>query len=100
QCFALAQVGDGNEVDHRQIALLPEQIELVEHERKSAAHASAEVSSCFAEKDDGAASHILAAVIADTFDNRDRTAVAHRESLAGGTGEVSLARCRAVKNRV
>ena len=65
---------------------------LVEHERDAAAHAGGEVAAGRAEHDDDAARHVLAAVIADAFDDRGRAAVAHGEALAGDAGEERLAR--------
>src|SRR5690242_13454205 len=81
QGVALPEIGDGNQIDHCLVTLLPEQIELVEYECHSTAHAGGKVSAGLAEHDDGAAGHVFAAVIADSFDDGDRAAVAHSESL-------------------
>ncbi len=55
--------------------------------RDAAAHARAEVAAGGAEHDDGAAGHVLAAVIADALDDGGRAAVAHGEALARAAGE-------------
>ena len=69
-------------------------------ERDAAAHSRREVAPGVAEYDDGAAGHVFAAVIADAFDDRGRTAVAHCEALARRAGDERFARCRAVEHRV
>src|SRR5262249_59477367 len=52
------------------------------------------------EHDDAAARHVLAAVVADAFDDGVRAAVAHREALARDALEVGLARGGAVEHDV
>ena len=52
------------------------------------------------EHDDAAAGHVLAAVIADAFDDRRRAAVAHGEALARDAAEERLAAGRAVERDV
>ena len=52
------------------------------------------------EHDDAAAGHVLAAVIADAFDDGERAAVADGEPLAGDAAEVRLAARRAVERDV
>ena len=73
---------------------------LVEDEGDAAAHAGGEVAPGGAEHDDGAAGHVLAAVIADALDDRGRAAVAHGEALAGAAGEERAAAGRAVEDGV
>src|SRR5207244_2239735 len=51
--------------------------------RDTAAHAGCEIASGLAEHDDTAAGHVLAAMIADAFDDGDGSAVADRETFAG-----------------
>ena len=52
---------------------------------------SSEVAACPAEDNHASASHVLTAVIADTFDNRDDAAVADRETLAGNAADECFA---------
>ncbi len=73
---------------------------LIEHVGHAAAHPGGEVASGLAEHDDQSARHVLAAVIADAFDDRVRAAVAHREALAGHAAEERLAAGRAVERDV
>ena len=72
----------------------------VEHVGDAAAHAGSEVAAGRAEHDDAPAGHVLAAVIADAFDDRQGAAVAHGEPLAGEPAEVRLAARRAVERDV
>ena len=72
----------------------------VEHVGDAAAHAGGEVPAGAAEHDDAAAGHVLAAVIADAFDDRERAAVADGEPLAGEAADVRLAAGRAVQRDV
>ena len=67
-----------------------EQAELIEDERETAAHSRGEIATGAAEHDDGSSRHVLAAVIADSFDHCYRAAVAHREALTGNAREVRL----------
>ena len=48
----------------------------------------------------GSAGHVLAAVIADTLDHRDRAGVAHAEALAGDAANERLAGGGAVQRDV
>ena len=59
-----------------------------------------EIAAGAAEHDDAAAGHVLAAVIADAFDDRLRAAVAHGEPLAGDAAHERLAARRAVERDV
>src|SRR5205814_2297571 len=63
----------------------------IQHICDAAAHAGGEVPAGFAQHDDTAPRHVLAAVVADPFDNRERTAVSDRESLSGNAPNVDLA---------
>ncbi len=67
---------------------------------KPAGHAGTKVQAKRPEDDSHASSHILATVLADTFDNGKRTAVADSETLPGAAGEKKLARGRAVEHGV
>ena len=66
----------------------------------AAGHPGAEVAADRAEDDDGAARHVLAGVVADALDDRDRARVADGEALAGAAGAEELAAGRAVENGV
>ena len=96
----LAEIHQRDQIDHRRIALAFELVEFVEDERDAATHARREVATGAAEHDDGAARHVFAAVVADTFDDCDRAAVPYREPLAGDAGEVRFAGCRSVQHGV
>ena len=72
----------------------------IEHVRDAAAHARREVAPGLAEHDHAAAGHVLAAVIADAFDDGTRAAVAHGEPLARDAAQVRLAARRAVERHV
>ena len=56
----------------------------------TAGHAGGEVPPDRAEHGDGAAGHVLAAVVADAFDHRDRSGVADSEPLAHPATEKQL----------
>src|SRR4051812_42430890 len=60
----------------------------------SVRHTGAEVAAGRAEHRDNAAGHVLTAMIADTFDNSNRAAVADSEALAGFAGQINLATSR------
>src|SRR5258706_7204270 len=96
----LAGVSHVRQLHHPLVALPLQLLELVEYECDATTHSRAEVSAGAAKHDDRAASHVLAAVIADSFHHRDRATVAHAESLASDSGEVSFTRRRAVEHRV
>ena len=68
----------------------------VVHVGDAAAHAGAEVPPGRAEHDDAPTGHVLAAVVADAFDHRERTGVADAEALADEAAEEDLAARRAV----
>ena len=64
------------EVDHLQVAAAREVARLVEDEGDAAAHAGGEVAAGRADDDHAPAGHVLAAVVADALDHRERAAVA------------------------
>ena len=66
----------------------------------AAAHAGGEVAARGAEHDDAAAGHVLAAVVADAFDDRVGAAVAHGEPLGGAAAEQGRAAGGAVQAHV
>ena len=82
------------------LQLLLEVAVLVEHVGDAARHAGREVAARRAEHDDDAAGHVLAAVVAGAFDDRDGAGVAHGEALAGDAAEIALAGDGAVQHRV
>src|SRR5688572_20777813 len=88
QQVAVVAVGDSCELDHRAVAIPFELAELIEYESPAAAHSSREVPTGRAKYDDGSACHILAAVIAYSFHNRDCTAVPDCKALARNSGDV------------
>jgi hypothetical protein len=100
QKLEVAALSHSREINHRSITLLLELSELIEHERHPAAHTSSEVSARTSEHDDCAARHVLAAMIADSLDYRDRAAVPDSEPLADNSCDVRFAGCRAVEYRV
>src|SRR4051812_32195513 len=73
---------------------------LIEHEGEAAAHARAEVLARPAEHDHQSFGHVLAAMIANTLNDRRRAGVAHREALARDAIEVRLAASRTVQHDV
>src|ERR1700674_2886666 len=88
QQLAVAQVGQWRKLDHRRVALLLQLAELVEHERHPATHPRGKIPPRATENDDGAAGHVLAAVIADSLHHRNRSTVAHSEALAGNSRKI------------
>ena len=100
QQLTLAELRHVNEIDQPLVALALQLAELIEHECNSAAHPRAEVSPDASEHDDGPTCHVLAAVIADSFHDRDRTAVTHGEALSSNSSEVRLPRRRAIEHGV
>ncbi len=106
--MALQQSSDDDEIvelrhlecDRCEVAALREVRLLVEHECDAAAHPRREVSSGPADDEHGAAGHVLAAVVADAFDHRDRSGVAHGESLTRDTADERLAAGGAVQRDV
>src|SRR5438270_9006424 len=68
--------------------------------RAAAGHARADVAPERPEHDDGAVRHVLAGVVADALDDRDRARVANGEALAGTAGAVELAARGAVEDGV
>src|ERR1700685_851246 len=79
----LVVAADRPKFDHPGVAARIESTVIVEHVGDSAAHSGGEIAPGAAEHDHRAARHVLAAMVADTFDDRRRAAVAHRETLAG-----------------
>ena len=88
------------ELDQLQVAPSRERRVGIEHVGDPAAHARREVPSRLAQHDDASAGHVLAAVVADAFDDGVRAGVAHREALARPAAEERLARDRPVQDGV
>src|SRR5215203_3675852 len=87
----LVELVEPLEVDHVDVAVQRERSVRIQYIRDPAAHAGGKVSSRAAEDDDPAAGHVLTTVIADTFDDRVRAAVADGEAFAGNTADEYLA---------
>src|SRR5260370_17753878 len=85
-------VGKPVQLDHSHVASRREAAVVVEHVGDSAAHSGGEVAPGLAEHDHKPARHVLASMVADTFDYGDGAAVAHGEALAGNATEDRLAR--------
>src|SRR6185312_13415615 len=77
-----------------------EDARLVQDVCETAAHPGSEVAPRPAKDDDAAARHVLAAVVADTLDNRNRAAVTDGEPLAGDAANERLAARGAVERDV
>src|SRR2546423_7356699 len=67
---------------------------------ETAGHSRAKVQTERTEHEDDAASHVFAAVLADTFNYGKGAAVADAETLAGASCDIELARCCAVENGI
>src|SRR6476620_227860 len=78
------------EVHHLQIAPLGEISLIVDDVCDAAAHSRCEIASGPAEDGYPAPCHVFAAVIADTFDDGDRAAVADGETLTCDSADESL----------
>src|SRR5262249_29889760 len=63
-------------------------------------HARAEIEAERAKDDGHAARHVLAAVLPDTFDNGQRSAIANSEAFPGASSDVKLAGSGAIENGV
>src|SRR5690606_20721210 len=87
-------------LDNDQVAAPGEISLLVEHIGNAARHAGSEIAPGAAEHDNDAAGHVFAAMIADAFDNCDRTRIPHGKALAGDAAEIAFALGRAVKYRI
>src|SRR5229473_3452441 len=87
-------------LDHSHVASRREAAVVVEHVGDSAAHSGGEVAPSLAEHDDQPARHVLASMVADTFDHGRGAAVAHGEALAGHASEERLAGGCAVERDV
>src|SRR5947207_5010876 len=86
--------------DELRVEAKGETADRVEHVELAAAHSRRDVEPDLAEDDHSAARHVLARVVAGTFDDRDGAGVAHRETLAYASRAEELAAGRAVENGV
>ena len=96
----LALVSQRLELDHLHVAVAPEGVLAIEHVGDAAAHPRGEVAPGLAQHHHDPAGHVLAAVVTDALDDCARTAVTHREALAGDAVDVDLSGCGAVENGV
>src|SRR6185437_3894649 len=81
------------QVHARKIATARAEVTLVVIDiRDAAAHAGSKVASCSAKDHNETLGHVLASVIAHTFDNRRSAGIADSETLAGDAVEEDLAR--------
>src|SRR5450631_4091891 len=79
------------DVDQLMVVAIDEIALHIEHIRETAGESRAEIHSRAAEHANHAARHVLAAMIARSFDHGERAGIAHRETLPGGAGRVQLA---------
>jgi len=63
-------------------------------------HPRAKIEPERAEHHNDAAGHVFAAMLANTFDDRQRTAVTNRKAFPGAPGDVQLSGSRAIQNSV
>ena len=86
--------------DHGRVAVFRKFSLYIKYIGDTARHARGEVTPGAPQHHDGAAGHVLAAVVADAFHDRLRAGVANREALARDAPEISFATDRAVKHDV
>src|SRR6516162_5115356 len=80
--------------DHCRIEPGPEAFVLIQDKDFTAAHAGPEILPGLSKDYHNAARHILTSMIANSFDQRDRSGIAHRKPLTAHPIEISLtARC-------
>ena len=89
--------GQRLDVDHLGVDQRMVQIQNVGH---AAGHASGEVPPGRAEHGHASAGHVLAPMVTDAFDNRDRTGVADTEPLAHPATQEQLTRRRSIEDGV
>lgn len=80
------------EVDQLGVQVVLEVLVRVVHERDATGHARTEVAAGLAEDDDLATRHVLAAVVADAFDDGRGSGVADREALTRDATDEDLTR--------
>src|SRR3954453_12674643 len=88
---------DRLERNHAGVALSLERVVVVQHECDATTHPGCEVTPGLSEHDHHTAGHVLAAVVADPFDDCDCPAVPNREPLACHSVQVGFATRRAVE---
>src|SRR6476661_4129502 len=71
-----------------------------QHVGKAASHARPEIQAERTKDEHDTAGHVFAAVLADSFDDGERAAIANGKTLASAAGHEEPARSGAVKNRV
>src|SRR5437868_5605053 len=77
--------------DHCRIKLGPEAFILIQDKYLTATHTGAEIFSGLSEDHHNASGHILTSMVANSFNHRDRTGIAHGKPLATHAVKVSLA---------
>ena len=99
--YHIRLVEQGLQIDGIEITpLLGKVSALVEDISGTAAHSSSEISAAGAEHQNDAVGHVLAAVVADTLNDRGRSGVADSKAFAGNSVEERFAAGRAVKGNV
>ena len=88
------------ELDQFEVAAAVETTIDVVHVRDPTAHPGGEVAPGAAEHDHAATCHVLAAVVADALDHRERARVAHRKALARESAEERATGGRPIKDGV
>ena len=92
--------GEPFDLDHLVVDALLEVAVLVDHVGDAAAHPGSEVPAGFADHDDTSTGHVLAAVVADPFDDGDGAGVADGETFPGSSVEVAVAGDGAIQHGV
>src|ERR1700678_4523287 len=91
----------GLEIDRAEVAALFGKIALlIENISHAATHARSEISATRSQHQYGSLRHVLAAVVANAFDNGGGTGVAHGEAFSGDSVEKCLAAGCPVKRNI
>ena len=100
QFFARYAVLNQREFNHIHVAEVVECVIGVVNIGHATTHTGSKVSACLTQHYHTSASHILAAVVAGTFNHSDGTRVTHSEALTYLTIYIEFARCSTVKSGV
>src|ERR1700730_15892504 len=100
QRLALARVVNALQLDQFCIAARGKLLWGIQDVRNAIGHASSEVLPGLTEHHNHTTGHILAAMIAHTFDNGNRSTVTHSKALAGSPGGKELSPCRTIQDGV
>src|SRR5579864_532458 len=99
--FNITRLDNWFEINRGEIASFFSEIAaLVENIGDAAAHARREISSASAQHHDESIGHVLASVIADTFDHGGGSRISHRKALARHAVEKCFAASGAIKRNV